>query len=75
VPLLLATVKSLELGQARATAVPGLPELGREGENDTSNSVAGKRPRIRGQRGGITGKSLERTRGTLVRDSGHGEGA
>ena len=25
-------------------------ELGREGENDTANSVAGKWPRIRGQR-------------------------
>jgi hypothetical protein len=32
--------------------VPGSPGLGREGENDTVNSVAGKRPRIRGQRGG-----------------------
>jgi hypothetical protein len=28
-----------------------LPELVREGENNTANSVAGKRPRIRGQRG------------------------
>jgi hypothetical protein len=27
------------------------PELGREGENATANSMAGKRPRIRGQRG------------------------
>jgi hypothetical protein len=29
----------------------GSPELGREGENATANSMAGKRPRIRGQRG------------------------
>jgi hypothetical protein len=55
-PLLLATVKSPELGQARARVVRGSPELGREGENDTANSVAGKRPRIRGQRGGMAGK-------------------
>jgi hypothetical protein len=55
-PLLLATVKSSELGQVRATVGPGSPKLGREGENDTTNSVAGKRPRIRGQRGGMAGK-------------------
>jgi hypothetical protein len=30
---------------------PGLPELGREGEGATTNSMAGKRPRIHGQRG------------------------
>jgi hypothetical protein len=43
-PLLLVTVKSPELGQARAKVVPGLPGLGREGENDTdtANSLAGK---------------------------------
>jgi hypothetical protein len=29
---------------------PGSPELGRERENATVNSMAGKRPRIRGQR-------------------------
>jgi hypothetical protein len=55
-PLLLATLKSPELGQARARVVPRSPGLGREGENDTTNSVAGKRPRIRGQRGGMAGK-------------------
>jgi hypothetical protein len=49
-------VKSLELGQARATAVPGSPGWVREGENDTANSVAGLWPRIRGQRGGMAGK-------------------
>ena len=41
-PLLSAAVKSPELGQARARVVPGSPGLGREGENDTANSVAGK---------------------------------
>jgi hypothetical protein len=30
---------------------PGSPELGKEGENATANSMAGKRPRVRGQRG------------------------
>jgi hypothetical protein len=30
---------------------PGSPELGREGENATANLMAGKRPRILGQRG------------------------
>jgi hypothetical protein len=43
-PLFLATVKSPELGQARARAVLGSPEWVTEGENDTANSVAGKRP-------------------------------
>jgi hypothetical protein len=56
VPLLLAMVKSMELGQARAKVVPGSPGWVREGENDTTNSVAGKTPRIRGQRGGMVGK-------------------
>jgi hypothetical protein len=49
--LLSAAVRSLELRQARGRVAPGLPELGREGEDATANSVAGKRPRIRGQRG------------------------
>jgi hypothetical protein len=44
-------VRSPELRQARARVAPGSPGLGREGENATANSVAGKRPRIRGQRG------------------------
>jgi hypothetical protein len=41
---LLATVKSPELGQARARVVPGSPGWVREGENDTVNSVAGLWP-------------------------------
>jgi hypothetical protein len=40
--LLSAAVKSPELGQARARVVLGSLELGREGKNDTPNSVAGK---------------------------------
>jgi hypothetical protein len=60
-------VKSPELGQARARVVLGSPGLGREGENATTNSMAGKRPRIRGQIG--------RTEGTPVKDSSRGEGA
>jgi hypothetical protein len=43
-PLLSAAVKSPELGRVRARVVPGSPELGREGENDTANSVAGLWP-------------------------------
>ena len=43
-PLLLATEKSPELGQARARVAPKSPGLGRVGENATMNSVAGKRP-------------------------------
>jgi hypothetical protein len=54
--LLSVVVKSLELGQARARVVPGSPGLGREGENATANSMAGKRPRIRGQRGENSGE-------------------
>jgi hypothetical protein len=38
--------------------VPGSPELGREGENTTANSMAGKRPRIRGQRGENGGEKV-----------------
>ena len=48
--LLSAAVRSPELGQARARVAPVSPELDREGENATANSMAGKRPRIRGQR-------------------------
>jgi hypothetical protein len=56
VPLLLAAVKSPELGRVRATAVPGSPELVREGEDDSANSMAGLWPRVRGQRGGNGGE-------------------
>jgi hypothetical protein len=42
--LLFAAVRSLELGQAHARGVLGSPELGREGENATANSMVGKRP-------------------------------
>ena len=39
-----AAVGSLELRLARARVAPGSPELGREGEGATANSMAGKRP-------------------------------
>jgi hypothetical protein len=51
VPLLSAAVKWPDLRQARARVAPGSLGLGREGENATTNSVAGKRPRTRGHRG------------------------
>jgi hypothetical protein len=54
--LLSAAVKSSELGRVRATAVPGSPELVREGEDDSANSMAGLWPRVRGQRGGNGGE-------------------
>jgi hypothetical protein len=74
--LISAAVRSPELRQAQARLAPGSPGLGREGENATANSVAGKMPRIRGQRGEERrGESLGRTGGTPVRDSDHGEGA
>jgi hypothetical protein len=44
-------VKSPELRQARGRVVPGSSELGREEEGTTTNSMAGKRPQIHGQRG------------------------
>jgi hypothetical protein len=50
-PLLSAAVRSPELRQARARVAPGSSELGREEEGATVNSMAGKRPRIHGQRG------------------------
>jgi hypothetical protein len=43
VPLLSAAVRSPELRQARARVAPGSPELGREGEGTTVNSMARKR--------------------------------
>jgi hypothetical protein len=55
-PLLSSMVKSPELGRVRATVVPGSPELVREGEDDSANSMAGLWPRVRGQRGGNGGE-------------------
>jgi hypothetical protein len=40
--LLSAAVRSPELRRARARATPGSPELGREEEGATANSMAGK---------------------------------
>jgi hypothetical protein len=42
--LLSVAVRSPELRQARARVAPGSPGLGREEEDATANSVAGKRP-------------------------------
>jgi hypothetical protein len=50
-PLLSAAVKSPELGRVHATVVPGSPELVREREDDSANSMAGLWSRDRGQRG------------------------
>jgi hypothetical protein len=44
-------MRSPELRLARARVAPASPELGREEEGTTTNSMAGKRPRIHGQRG------------------------
>jgi hypothetical protein len=49
--LLSAAVRSLELRWARDRVALGSPQLGRGKEGATSNSMAGKRPRIHGQRG------------------------
>jgi hypothetical protein len=49
--LLSAVVRSPELRLARARVAPGSPELCREEEGATTNSMAGKMPRIHGQRG------------------------
>jgi hypothetical protein len=43
-PLLSTAVRSPELRHARDRVAPGSPELGREGEGATTNSMAGKRP-------------------------------
>jgi hypothetical protein len=64
-PLLPTAVKSPELGRARAWVVPGSPELGREGENDPANSMAGLQPRDRGQRGGNGGEEASGGPGEL----------
>jgi hypothetical protein len=47
-PLLSVAVKSPELRLAQARLAPGSPELGREEEGATMNSMAGKRPQIHG---------------------------
>jgi hypothetical protein len=63
--LLSAAVRLLELGHARARVAPGSLEFDREGENATANSMAGKRPRIRGQRGENGGEKVsEKSKGT-----------
>jgi hypothetical protein len=64
-PLLSAAVKSPESGRVRATAVPGSPELVRDGEDDSTNSMAGLWPRDRGQRGGNSGEKLRAGRGNF----------
>jgi hypothetical protein len=56
--LLSAAVRSPELGQARASGVPGSPGLSREGGNARANSMVGKRPQIRGQRGENGGEKV-----------------
>jgi hypothetical protein len=55
-PLLSAAVKSPELRLVRARVARGSSELGREEEGATMNSMAGKRPRIHGQRGENNGE-------------------
>jgi hypothetical protein len=57
-PLLSAAVRSPALRQARARVAPGSPELGREEEDATANSMAGKRPRMHGQRGENDGEKV-----------------
>jgi hypothetical protein len=56
--LLSAAMRSPELRLARARVAPRSPELSREGENATTNSMARKRPRIRGKRGENSGEKV-----------------
>jgi hypothetical protein len=49
--LLSAAVRSLELRLARARVASGSPELGREGEGATANSMAGKSHESMGREG------------------------
>jgi hypothetical protein len=59
VALFLSTaVGSPELRLARARVAPGSLELGREGENATTNSMAGKRPWIHEHRGENSGEKV-----------------
>jgi hypothetical protein len=57
-PLLSVAVRSPELRQAQARVAPGSLELGRGEEGAMANSVAGKRPRIHGQRGENGGEKI-----------------
>jgi hypothetical protein len=58
--ILSAAVRSPELRRARARVAPGSPELGREEEDATTNSMAGKRPQIHGQIGENGGEKVSR---------------
>jgi hypothetical protein len=51
-------VRSPALRRARARVAPGSLELGREVEGAKVNSMAGKRPRIHGQRGENGGEKV-----------------
>jgi hypothetical protein len=51
VPLLLAVVRSPELGRVRAIAAPGSLELAKNEGEGTANSLVGLWPRDQGQRG------------------------
>jgi hypothetical protein len=53
-----AAARSPELRLARARVAPGSLELSTEGENATTNSMAGKRPWIHGQRGENGGEKV-----------------
>ena len=46
------------LGRVRSTAVPGSPELARNEEEYSANSLVGLRPRDQGQRGGTAEERL-----------------
>jgi hypothetical protein len=50
-PLLLAAVRSPELGRVQATSVPGLPDLAKNKGEGATNSLVELWPRGRGQRG------------------------
>jgi hypothetical protein len=50
-PLLLAAVRSPELGRVCATVAPGSPGLARNEEEDSTNLLVGLWPRDPGQRG------------------------
>jgi hypothetical protein len=57
-PLLSTAVRSPELRPTRARVAPVSPKLGREGVGTTANSMAGKRPRIHGERGENSGEKV-----------------
>jgi hypothetical protein len=73
--LLCTAVRSPELRQARARVAPGCRSGSERGERHSELNAGEKATNPRSERGERRGEGLGWVEGTLMRDSGHGEGA